>query len=99
MNNKLAMKEFFDLASLSKYLNERPDDSFYKPIIDLIGVYDGTIGGCSCNRNVRILNADNYFKAKILNLDKTFLEDFRKVLNVKEVIFKDFEGNIFYKLN
>jgi hypothetical protein len=99
MNDPLVTEQIFDLNSLSKYLNERIDDSFYQPIIDLISINDGTIGGCTCNRNVRILNANNYFKAKILNTDKTFLEDFRKLLNVKEVIFKDFEGNIFYKLN
>ena len=73
-------EEIFDLTSLVKYLNERADDPFYRPIIDLISVHNASIGGCSCNRDLRIQNASNYFETKVLNADKYFLEEFKKIL-------------------
>ena len=68
-------EEIFDLTSLVKYLNERADDPFYRPIIDLISVHNASIGGCSCNRDLRIQNASNYFETKnVLGVATPFIQ-------------------------
>lgn len=90
--------KIFNLESLVLFLNEEKDNNFYNPILDLIDLYNGTIGGCTCSKKARILNADHYFQIKITNLNIEFLNEFKNKLSAKKVLFKDIGDNLFFEI-
>lgn len=95
--------KIFNLNTLVEYLSDKEkkgeiNDFYYTNMIDIIKIYETTLGGCGCNKNSRIINADNYFKNRMLSTEKSFFNNLKINLNVKEIVFEDYQKNIFLKI-
>lgn len=88
----------FNLQEFTSFIYPNKDNPNYGSWIDLISIYESTIGGCNCSKASRIQNADNYFKIKLVNSDPNSLQIFKNTLEVDKLIFNDSNGNLILEI-
>lgn len=78
----------YNLRELCGLIKQNEDNVMFKKWIDLLKIYETTLGGCSCNRKSRLENAEFYYETKMINLDKKDLEELKDFLKVDKIIFE-----------
>lgn len=66
------------------------EELFYVNILmEIVGAYKNTFGGCSCNRARRITNANNVYAAILNGLEEKYIKILKEKLKADKVIFKN----------
>jgi hypothetical protein len=87
----------FNLQDFCSLISRNKDDDNFHYWLDLINIYSSTMGGCSCNRNQRLENANVYYKSKMINAAQIKLEQLKTFVNVEKLIFTDNQGQTFFE--
>jgi hypothetical protein len=88
----------FNLQEFASFLYPNKDNPNYSSWIDIISVYESTVGGCNCSRNSRLQNADNYLRTKLTNSDPNSFQIFKTTLEVDKLIFNDVNNNLILEI-
>ena len=92
MKNKI-----FNLQDFCALIGGNQDNENFHYWLDLMNIYSSTMGGCGCNKNQRIENANVYFKSKMTNAAQIKLEQLKAFVRVEKLIFIDNQGQTFFE--
>jgi hypothetical protein len=83
--------EFKTIKDFVDFLSKNIANPKLSDLISIIDYYNGSLGGCSCNRNKRVQTLIDIFNYKILNLNSDSSQEI-KTLTTSDIL-------IFYKDN
>lgn len=71
------------------------EELFYVNILmEIVGAYKNTFGGCSCNRARRITNANNVYVTILNGLEEKYILAIKEKAKAEKVVFKINENDI-----
>lgn len=77
-----------NLREFSALIKQNEDNIIFKKWLDLLKIYETTLGGCNCNRKSRLENAEFYYETRMTNVDKKDLEELRDFFKLDKIIFE-----------
>ena len=83
--------EFKTIKDFVDFLSKNIANPKLSDLVSIIDYYNGSLGGCGCNRNKRVQSLIDIFDYKILNLNSDSVQEI-KTLTTSDIL-------VFYKDN
>lgn len=61
---------------------------------DVVKYFENSLGGCGCNKNVRVQFANDFYENMVKSLNEQNIKDLKEVNFAKKIIFMDRNNNV-----
>lgn len=79
--------EFKTIKDFVDFLNKNIANEKLKELMLIIDYYNGSLGGCGCNRGRRVQALNDIFDVRILNLSIEAIQEMKTLTNSDIIIF------------
>lgn len=81
---------FVNFLKTNNYASNRSLSAFQ----DVVKYFDNSLGGCGCNRNVRVQFANDFYENTIKSLDEQNAKNLKEINLTKKIVFLDRNNNV-----